>query len=357
MKLEEFDYALPLELIAQQPATERDSSRLMVLDRSLKSISHHSFQHLPTLLKSGDLLVLNDTRVMQARLIGVKSQTRGRAELLILQPRKNVATVEALGLPIEATEWLCLGQASKGFRGGTRIAFPGVEAEIVEVLGNGRYGVTFRGTGGETMGKVLDRIGQLPLPAYIERSESERDQERYQTVYANEPGSVAAPTAGLHFTSELLGILTRQGIATSMVRLDVGPGTFQPVREAEIERHQMHQERYFVPEKTAQAVTEAKQKGRRVVAVGTTVIRTLEAAWDSELSVLKPGGGDTTLFIFPSYRFRVADALITNFHLPRSSLLMLVSAFAGTDFVREAYRDAISLRYRFFSYGDAMFIQ
>jgi S-adenosylmethionine:tRNA ribosyltransferase-isomerase len=263
---------------------------------------------------------------------------------------------QALAKPIDQIEWICLGHSSKGFRAGMNLVFGVMSATVAEVLGDGMVRVRFRCSAHASMGEALTRVGQLPLPPYIERSASAEDLERYQTVYADEPGSVAAPTAGLHFTPNLLEALEDQGVQILRIRLEVGPGTFAPVRDRVIERHQMHRERYWVPTETAREVARAKREGRRIISVGTTVVRTLESAWDDELKTIKAGWGETTLFIYPGYRFNVADALITNFHLPRSSLLMLVTAFAGKELIWKAYREAVSSRYRFFSYGDAMFI-
>jgi S-adenosylmethionine:tRNA ribosyltransferase-isomerase len=357
MKLDEFDYVLPSNLIAQHPSAERDASRLMVLNRANGSISHRTFRDLPSQLQAGDVLVINDTRVMQARLSGAKAETGGRVELLLLHPQGDDFVAAALSKPIESVEWVCLGQSSKGFRPGMKLGFGELAAEIVEVANDASLIVRFRSSVDASMAESLARIGQLPLPPYIDRSVAPDDLDRYQTVYANEPGSVAAPTAGLHFTANLLRALADNGVEVLRIRLEVGPGTFAPVRELEIERHRMHRERYLVPATTAERLAEAKREGRRIVAVGTTVVRTLESAWDEESKTLKAGWDETSLFIYPGYEFHVADALITNFHLPRSSLLMLVTAFGGAELIRNAYRGAVSARYRFFSYGDAMFIR
>jgi S-adenosylmethionine:tRNA ribosyltransferase-isomerase len=356
MKLEDFDYVLPPNLIAQHPSAQRDASRLLALSRADGSISHRTFKDLPGLLNAGDTLVLNDTRVMQARLLGAKADTGGRVELLLLHPAESEFIAPALAKPLDRIEWICLGQSSKGFRAGMDLMFEGMSATVAEVLGDGMVRVRFRSKVHASMAEALARVGQLPLPPYIERAAVAEDLERYQTVYADEPGSVAAPTAGLHFTPNLLKELQDKGVQTLRIRLEVGPGTFAPVREREIERHHLHRERYSVPAETAREVARAKREGRRIIPVGTTVVRTLESAWDEELKTIKAGRGETTLFIYPGYRFNVADALITNFHLPRSSLLMLVTAFAGTELIQKAYLEAVSSRYRFYSYGDAMFI-
>jgi S-adenosylmethionine:tRNA ribosyltransferase-isomerase len=357
MRIEDFDFELPQELIAQAPLPERDASRLLALDRVTGATRQLGFRELPSLLREGDLLVLNDARVIPARLVGQKEGTGGRAELLLLRPADQRAPSEALPQAADALEWICLGQASKGFKPMARLAFAGgLKATITQVLGGGEYRVRFEAEAGEALGELLQRAGRLPLPPYIERDPDAADAERYQTVYATSQGSVAAPTAGLHFTPGLLEALARAGISHVKVTLDVGAGTFLPVRDGDIGKHKMHQERFSVPPETAEAVNRARAEGRRVVAVGTTVVRTLESATDPETFRLKAGSGDTALFIQPGFTFRQVDALVTNFHLPRSTLLMLVSAFGGREAVLAAYRDAVARGYRFFSYGDAMFL-
>ena len=359
MRLEDFDFELPGELIAQTPLPERDASRLLVLDRNSGACAHRRFREFPLLLRRGDLLVLNDTRVIPARLIGRKLASGGRAELLLVRPAAPSEPGAALRAPADAVEWICLGQASKGLAAGTRLAFEaGLEAEISEAAGGGEFRVRFRAAPGvgETLADLLERVGRMPLPPYIDREPSPLDRQRYQTIFARVPGSVAAPTAALHFTEAVLRELDAFGVRRATVTLDVGPGTFLPVRGEDVASHRMHPERYEIPGSTCEAIAETRARGGRVVAVGTTVVRTLEAATDPSTGRVRPGAEETTLFITPGFQFRQVDALLTNFHLPRSTLLMLVSAFAGRSNVLTAYREAVAQRYRFFSYGDAMFI-
>jgi len=331
--LREFDYDLPEELIAQEPLAQRDSSRLMVLHRD-GDLEHRRFHDLPEYLEDGDCLVLNDTRVLPARLLGTREGTGGRVELLL---------VEATG----ASEWLVLAKPARGLKPGTGVVFPGgLRAKVLRTGAAGERVVSFSGV--PDLMEALKDLGKVPLPPYIRREI--QDPERYQTVYGCHEGSCAAPTAGLHFTPELLERVRQAGCHVARVTLHVGPGTFQPVRTERVKDHVMHFERYWVPGETARAVNEAK----RVVAVGTTSTRTLEAS--AQGGRVAAGEGRTDLFIYPGYHFRVVGALVTNFHLPRSTLLMLVAAFAGTGRVMEAYREAVRLRYRFFSFGDAMLI-
>lgn len=332
MDVEEFDYQLPEELIAQEPLPERDASRLLVLPRRSGPVRHARVRDLPDLLRAGDVLVVNDARVIPARLHGRKEGTGGKVELLLVEP-------------LAGGDWLALGQASKPLREGARVEVLGSAIEIVQVREGGELVVRLP-VRGDALWSFLDRAGEVPLPPYIRHAPGETDRERYQTVFARERGAVAAPTAGLHFTPALIEALGARGIAVARITLHVGPGTFLPVRARRVEDHRMHRERYFVPAETAQALARAG----RVVAVGTTALRTLEA------SAGRPGPGATDLFITPGYDFQVVDALFTNFHLPKSTLLMLVAAFAGLDRIRAAYREAIAERYRFFSYGDAMLI-
>lgn len=354
-QLADYDFALPDGLIAQAPLPQRDASRLLALDRTSGAFSHRHFRDLPLLVRPGDLLVLNDTRVVPARLIGRKALTGGRVELLLVRPSVDMPAHRALQGGADAVEWVCLGQASKGLKPGARIAFDddGFEAEVVQALGEGEYRVRFSGT--KALSELLERHGRLPLPPYIDRAPDDADRERYQTVFARTPGSVAAPTASLHFTEAVLADLEARGVERAWVTLEVGPGTFLPVR-GELSTHRMHTERFHVPAQTAQAIARTRARGGRVVAVGTTVVRTLEGATHPETGALREGYGDTQLFIRPGFRFRQVDALVTNFHLPRSTLLMLVAALAGHSNVMAAYRAAIAQGYRFFSYGDAMFV-
>jgi S-adenosylmethionine:tRNA ribosyltransferase-isomerase len=354
--LDDYDYWLPPGSIAQAPLAERDASRLLVLNRRTGGLAHHTFAQLPELLRPGDLLVLNDTRVVRARLVGRKRGTAGRAELLLVHPLGGGDVEAALGEPVGGQTWVCLGQASKGLKPGARLDFAeGLEARVEAALPlEGQLHVQFDGAG--TLGEWLSGAGQLPLPPYIERAPTLEDSERYQTVYARVPGSVAAPTAGLHFTPTLLERLAAHGIATVSVTLDIGPGTFLPVRTEDEALHKMHPERWRISAAAAAAVTFARDEGRRVVAVGTTVVRTLESAVTASGGLLA-GAGETALFLRPGAQFRVVDALLTNFHLPRSTLLMLVAAFAGREKVLGAYRVAVGAGYRFFSYGDAMLVE
>jgi S-adenosylmethionine:tRNA ribosyltransferase-isomerase len=343
----DFDFELPPELIAQTPLPARDASRLLVLRRPSGKVLHRRFAELPTLLHPGDLLVLNDARVIPARLLGKKIGTGGKVELLLIRPAAQLLRADAALEADQQVEWQCLGQASKGLKAGAHIEFEGgLKAEIVEAVGQGEYVVRFTSPMA-TLAAAIERAGRLPLPPYIDRVPDAADAERYQTVFARAKGSVAAPTAGLHFTPQLLHALEAMGVKHAFVTLDVGPGTFLPVREGALGAHKMHAERCSIPASTAAAIRTAK----RVVAVGTTVVRTLESLGG------EAGDMDTALFILPGFDFKVVDAMLTNFHLPRSTLLMLVSAFAGREQTLAAYAEAVAERYRFFSYGDAMLLE
>ncbi len=333
--LNDFDYLLPDELIAQAPLDRRTDSRLLQVQPSLADLH---FADLPSLLTPGDLLVFNDTRVMHARLFGTKD-TGGQVEVMIERP-------------LGSHEALAQIRASKSPKPGTRLHLE--EALDVEVLGRAGEFFHLRFPDTDDLVALLERHGRLPLPPYIERAAGNTDESRYQTVYARNPGSVAAPTAGLHFDEALLARLASQGINSAFVTLNVGAGTFQPVRAHDLSEHRMHTEAYFVPEATVDAIAATRAAGRRVVCVGTTSMRALESAARS--GPLQAGKAESDLFILPGYDFQVADALITNFHLPKSTLLMLVSAFSGMETIRRAYAHAIEQRYRFFSYGDAMFL-
>jgi len=352
LPLSDYDYQLPEGLIAAAPLAERDASRLLVLDRATGAVAHRRFLDWPGLLRRGDVVVLNDTRVIPARLLGRKQGSGGRVELLLVRPDADVDASRALSGSADALSWVCLGQASKGLRPGTVVELDGGRATVLEALGEGELRVRFEAQG--SVGALLERTGRVPLPSYVSREPTDEDRIRYQTVYARADGSVAAPTAGLHLTPRTLAELEAHGVERRFVTLDVGPGTFLPVRGEDESTHRMHAERYRVPEGTAEAVNRARAEGRRIVAVGTTVVRTLESAVGE--GRVRPGSGSSRLFIRPPFRFQVVDALLTNFHLPRSTLLMLVSAFAGREQVLAAYRAAVAERYRFFSYGDAMFI-
>lgn len=337
MRRQDFHYQLPQELIAQHPLAERSASRLLCLDGTSGAFSDRQFRHLPALLKPNDLLVFNDTRVIPARLLGRKP-TGGEVEFLIERV-------------LDAHHALVQARASKPLRAGARIRI----ADATEATVLGREGEFFRLEFPDTaLPDFLYEHGHVPLPPYVQHADTAEDRERYQTVYARVPGAVAAPTAGLHFDEPLLAELDRRGVRRAFVTLHVGAGTFQPVREDDIIEHHMHSEQVFVSEAMCKTVADTRRRGGRVVAVGTTAVRSLEAAAAS--GALRPFSGETTLFIYPGYRFHVVDALVTNFHLPESTLLMLVSAFAGRECVLAAYRHAVAARYRFFSYGDAMFV-
>jgi S-adenosylmethionine:tRNA ribosyltransferase-isomerase len=346
VRIEELDYDLPAELIAQAPLDERDGSRLLCLHRSSGSVEHARFRDLPERL-APSLLVLNDTRVFPARLLGRRA-TGGRAELLLLEP---------LGPGKEREQgWIAMARPIRAMRAGSGIDIEGGELQAVvqKRLENGRVEVLLRA--GRAVQEAVEEQGLVPLPPYIRRAPNRLDSERYQTVYAEKPGAVAAPTAGLHFTEELLAELRARGHGIARITLHVGPGTFSPVRTDSLPEHHMHAERFEVPERTSEAITEARRQGRQVLAVGTTVVRALESMVEENGGV-RPGSGSTSLFIYPPYRFRAVDALLTNFHLPRSTLLALVMAFAGVEPVRRAYFEAVASGYRFFSYGDAMLVQ
>ncbi len=347
MRTEDFSFSLPEDLIAQQPAERRGESRLMVLDRASGLLSHSSVARLADCLEQGTLMVFNDSRVRKARIYGQALDTGARTEFLLLKRSPSGA-------------WEAVCTKLKRQRRGRRYAFP--EGMSAEVLG---YGDSEGGERPDTVlltfsppitEDYLERFGHVPLPPYIKRADGPEDDERYQTVYSREVGSAACPTAGLHFTDDIFASLDAKGVRRTSVTLHVGLGTFLPVRTENIEGHAMHEEEYSVPEATAAAVTDAKAEGRPVLAVGTTSLRTLESAW-SEGEGLRPGAGSTRIFIYPGYRFKAVDRLFTNFHTPQSTLLMLVSAFAGREAILGAYAEAVRERYRFFSYGDAMLIK
>jgi S-adenosylmethionine:tRNA ribosyltransferase-isomerase len=340
MRLSDFDYELPAELIAQHPAERRDASRVLGVDRETGGLDELTVAGIAALFRPGDLLVLNDTRVIPARLHGRK-ESGGAVEIFLVRR-----------LAGEGELWSCLIKASKSPGPGTAIQMPeGVVATVVEREG-GEWRVLFEGSD-DFMG-WLEQVGSMPLPPYIKREPKGEDRERYQTVFAREKGAVAAPTAGLHFTPELLERIRERGVEIAPLTLHVGLGTFMPVRVEELSGHTMHRELYRIPEETVQAIRRTKERGGRVVALGTTSMRALEHA--ASLGEIQAGERDADIFILPGYRFRVVDALFTNFHLPKSTLFMLVCAFAGKELMLEAYREAVSRRFRFFSYGDAMFI-
>ena len=340
MKTSDFYYDLPPELIAQTPLERRDGSRLLTLDKRTGETGHGHFYDLPRLLRPGDCLVMNDSRVLPARLLGCREPTGGAAEVLLLVDRGDQV-------------WECLVRPGRKVKPGTRLSFGegALTAEVLETLEGGNRLIRFDYEG--IFLETLERLGKMPLPPYIK--EELNDPERYQTVYSRQVGSAAAPTAGLHFTRELLDQIQAMGVSLCYVTLHVGLGTFRPVKEDEITDHEMHAEYCMIPQETADIINRTKQTGGRVVCVGTTSCRTIES-WAGEDGTLKASAGWTDIFIYPGYRFKVLDALVTNFHLPESTLVMLVSALAGREHILAAYEEAVRERYRFFSFGDAMFI-
>ena len=338
LRTTDFDYQLPAELIAQHPLPRRDQSRLLVVHRGSGTLEDRSFADFPALVPPADLLVLNTTRVRHARLLG-RRPSGAPAEVLLLYPAADGT-------------WIAMGKPGSALRPGKRITLsPEIAVETVEVFDDGNRAVRFIGASAEI---AIQRFGKLPLPPYIERDPDADDEVGYQTVYADRESSVAAPTAGLHFTTEMLEGIRGSGVTIGSLELEVGPGTFKPVETEDVSRHHMHPERYTIPESLVRQARESRQVGSRVWAVGTTVVRALESAALS--GELHSGPGSTTLMITPGFQFRVVDRLLTNFHLPRSTLLMLVSAFAGHELIMKAYRHAVTHRYRFYSYGDAMVI-
>ncbi len=344
LRLSNFDFDLPDELIAQEPPAQRDRSRLLSVDGRSGVLAHHQVSELPELLEPGDLLVANNSRVFPARLRG-RTGTGASVELLLLQP-------------MGSNRWEVLARPAKRLRAGTEVVLGDgrLRGRVLGSSDQGRRAVEF--TSREDFFEVVEQIGRTPLPPYIKRDGDdldEKDRERYQTVYARERGSIAAPTAGLHFTPELLGALEKRGIGFAELTLHVGYGTFQPIRTEIVEDHQMEVERYSIPEGTALGIERARAGGARVVAVGTTTVRALESAAE-ETGEVRAGPGATKLFIYPGFQFRVVETLLTNFHLPKSSLYLLLSAFGGVDLMKRAYREAIENRYRFYSYGDCMLV-
>ena len=340
MKKQDFYYELPEELIAQDPLADRSSSRLLVLDKQSGAVSHHVFREILDYLQEGDCLVINDTKVIPARLIGSKVGTEAKVEVLLLKRKEN-------------NIWETLVKPGKKARPGAKISFGDglLVGEVLEVVEEGNRLVQFSYEG--IFEEILDRLGQMPLPPYITHQLQER--ERYNTVYAVHEGSAAAPTAGLHFTPELLQEIEKKGVDIARVTLHVGLGTFRPVKAEKITDHHMHSEFYQIQEEAAEKINRAKSGNGRVICVGTTSCRTVESAAD-ENGRIQAGSGWTEIFIYPGYRFKVLDGLITNFHLPESTLIMLVSALAGREQVIKAYEEAVEERYRFFSFGDAMYI-
>lgn len=340
LKKSDFYFDLPQELIAQDPLEDRSASRLLVLDRKTGAVEHHTFREITNYVRSGDCLVLNNTKVIPARLMGVKEDTGAAIEVLLLKRRDNDV-------------WETLVKPGKKARPGAKIVFGDgcLRAEVLDVEEEGNRLIRFDYEG--IFEEVLDRLGEMPLPPYI--THKLQDKNRYQTVYAKYEGSAAAPTAGLHFTEELLAQIEEMGVNIAYVTLHVGLGTFRPVKADNLSEHHMHSEHYEVTPETAELINRTKESGGRVICVGTTSCRTVESAAD-ESGRVQPGCGDTEIFIYPGYRFKVLDCLITNFHLPESTLVMLVSALAGREKVLAAYREAVEERYRFFSFGDAMLV-
>lgn len=340
MKTSDFYFDLPKELIAQDPLTDRASSRLLKLDRNTGDIEHRHFTDILDYLLPGDLLVLNNTKVIPARLLGVKEETGANVEVFLLKRLSDKT-------------WETLVKPGKKLKPGTKVSFGDglLKAEILDILDDGGRIVQFEYSG--IFEEILDKLGEMPLPPYI--THKLKDKDRYQTVYAKYEGSVAAPTAGLHFTKELLDEVKKNGIDIAYVTLHVGLGTFRPVKTTEITEHIMHSESYIITEETAEKINNTKKNGGRVICVGTTSVRTLESAAEED-GTINASEGDTSIFIYPGYRFKVLDGLITNFHLPESTLVMLVSAFAGRENVLNAYKNAVDEKYRFFSFGDAMMI-
>jgi len=342
MKVSDFNYELPKELIAQHPLEKRDTSRLMVLNRDKEQIEHKNFKNIIDYLNPGDCLVINNTKVIPARLYGIKqSKEKIPVEFLLLRQT-------------EKDFWEVMVRPGRRLKSGTKVEFgQGIlEAEILEVLENGNRKVKFTYNG--IFNEILDKIGMIPLPPYI--TEKLKDKDRYQTVYAKHEGSAAAPTAGLHFTDELLEQIRKKGIEIANVTLHVGIGTFRPVKVENVEEHSMHSEHFYIKSEDANKINEAKKNNHNVIAVGTTSCRVLETIAD-ENGLVKETEGDTNIFIYPGYKFKCINKLITNFHLPESTLIMLVSTLAGREFVMKAYNEAVKEKYRFFSFGDAMFIQ
>jgi S-adenosylmethionine:tRNA ribosyltransferase-isomerase len=370
MRLSDFQFELPQDLIAQQPLPEREASRMLILDRGKLAWEDSTFRSLPDLLRGNELIVVNNARVLPARLFGRREGVRSE------KPGQNRRTArEFLSSQIEvlltkqvaAQEWEALVRPGRKIRVGERIEFGDGELSA-EVVSRGDYGMRrIRLTAKGDVTQTIERLGHVPLPPYISREDEPADRERYQTIFADHPGAVAAPTAGLHFSTAILERLRQRGSETVAITLDVGLGTFQPIHEEEIEQYQIHSERYEIPDATAAAICKARRDGRPILAVGTTVVRALEDAaeksasrhgekWDASRSLIEPGPAEAGIFIKPGHAFRVVNQLLTNFHLPQSTLLILVSAFAGRELILQAYRHAVDARYRFYSYGDCMWI-
>jgi len=356
MDVRDFDFALPPELIAQEAAAERGTARMLYLDRQTGAIAHSTVEHLPDFLRQGDVLVVNNTRVFPARLLGRRVPSGGAVECLLVG---RVADAEQPASAGGGEYWHALMHPGQKLRPGAQVQFgeaPVIHGEVIERRFHGRRVIRLWTEGGLSIDAAVDAIGHVPLPPYIKREDRPDDRDRYQTLFARRRGSVAAPTAGLHFTRPLIAALEQRGIEVVEITLHVGYGTFQPVRVAQVEEHRIEPERFEIPEAAARLINGAGLEGRRVLAVGTTTTRALEAVAATHDGRLVAGGGSTNLFIFPGFTFRIVSGLLTNFHLPQSSLLMLVSAFGGYRHVMDAYAAAIEERYRFYSYGDAMLI-
>jgi S-adenosylmethionine:tRNA ribosyltransferase-isomerase len=352
MLVSDFDFVLPPELIAQEPPMQRGASRLLRLSRTGGDIVHTTVAALPALLTPGDLLVVNNTRVFPARLLGRRTPSGGAVECLLVA---KLPAREAEGADCEY--WEALMHPGQKLKPGAQVVFDGptpLRGEVIERHYYGRRVICLRTEDGSPVEAAIDRIGHMPLPPYIKRPDQPADRDRYQTVFARARGSIAAPTAGLHFTPELIAALEERGIERTEVTLHVGYGTFQPVRAEKVEEHSVAAEQFEITAQAAAAINRARAEGRRVIAVGTTTTRTLEAVAHANGGRIVPGDGSANLFIYPGFDFLVVDGLLTNFHLPRSSLLMLIAAFAGREQVLNAYREAIDAGYRFYSYGDAM---
>ena len=363
MRVSDFHYELPPELIAQEPLPDRAASRMLLLSSATGTLQDRHFREFPDLLRPGDLVVLNNTRVFPARLYGRRGGLRSQA----VSPRNPAAhdflhgRVEVLltrQLQADPNDWECLVRPGRKIAVGERLFFGAHDELRAEVISRGTFGERhIRFVPVDDFFARIEEIGHVPLPPYIDRKDSGADRERYQTVYSQERGSVAAPTAGLHFTPDILGRIRDRGIETVEVTLHVGLGTFQPVRTEKVEEHQLHSEPYSISEDATAKITRARSERRRIVAVGTTTVRTLEHSVLEGNGDVHPGSGEASLFIYPGYKFQVVDALLTNFHLPRSTLLMMVCALGGKDNVLHAYRHAVAERYRFYSYGDCMFVE
>ncbi len=365
MRVDAFDYQLPVELIAQRPATFRDASRMMLLDRRSGACEDRTFDELPELLRGDELVVLNNARVLPARLFGKRAGVHSQSPSRKTAREHLTGTVEVfLTRKVDVDIWESLVRPGRKMAVGERVLFGGGELEG-EILARGELGlraIRFRSHNGQSVEQNIDQLGHVPLPPYIDRPDESSDRERYQTVYAQKPGAVAAPTAGLHFTREILKKIRNRGCETCELTLHVGLGTFQPIHTEILEEHKIHSESYEISEEVTEKIQRAKSENRPVIAVGTTVVRALEdaaakAAESGNGKIIGPGIGEAKLFIFPGHIFRVVDGLLTNFHLPKSTLLALVSAFAGREEILAAYQHAVAERYRFYSYGDCMLIR